>query len=76
MIYTDTKSLMLYLKQLKVGREVNNKELASRLNCSQGAISGLFSQSNITIEKLNALCNALDYGIDITFIDKTGDTTK
>lgn len=76
MIYTDTKNLMLYLKQLKVGRDVNNKELASRLNCSQGAISGLFSQTNITVEKLKAICNALDYDIDITFVDKNGDTTK
>ncbi len=76
MIYTDTKSLMRYLKQIKVGKDISNKELASKLNRTEAAISGLFSQSNITLDKLNDLCNALNCNIDITFIDKKSDSSN
>lgn len=71
MIYKDTKSLMRYLKQIKVGKDIANKDLAAKLNVSSGAISGVFKQSNITIEKLHELCEAMDCDIDITFIDKS-----
>lgn len=73
MIYTNTKTLLRYLKQIKVGKDISNKELAERLNCTSGAITGVFSQQNITLEKLKDLCNAMDCEIDITIIDKNSD---
>lgn len=76
MIYNDTPNLMRYLKQIKVGKDITNKELASKLHRSEGAVSGLFSQSNITLDKLHDICEALDCDIDITFIDKKSDTPK
>ena len=73
MIYTNTKTLLRYLKQIKVGKDISNKELAERLNCTSGAITGVFGQQNITLEKLKDLCNAMDCEIDITIIDKNSD---
>lgn len=76
MIYNNTPNLMRYLKQIKVGKDISNKELASKLNRTEGAVSGLFSQSNITLDKLHDICEALNCDIDITFIDKKSDTTQ
>lgn len=70
MIYTDTQTLLRHIKQIKVGKDISNKAIAQKLNLTSSAISGIFNQSNISIEKLNSLCEAIDCNIDITFIDK------
>ena len=69
MKYTNTKSIMLYLKQIQVGKEIQNKDLAARLGVSEAAISGLFSQKNISLNKLAEICNAMNCDMDITFTD-------
>ena len=76
MIYTNTPDLMRNLKQIKVGKDVSNKELASKLNRTEGAVSGLFSQSNITLDKLHDICEALNCDIDITFIERKSDISQ
>lgn len=70
MKFIDTKSAMLYLKQVQVGKEIQNKELALKLGCSESAISGLFKQNNISLNKLAELCKAMNCDFDITIIDK------
>lgn len=70
MKYTDTKSLMLYLKQVQVGKEIQNKDLAVQLGCTESAISGLFKQKNISFNKIAEICNAMQCDIDITVVDK------
>ena len=70
MKFTDTKSAMLYLKQIQVGKEIQNKEIALKLGVTESAVSGLFNQKNITLNKLAELCNAIDCDLDITIVDK------
>lgn len=70
MLYTDTQSLMKNLKLIKFSKEITNKELVAKLNCSESAVSGVFKQNTFTIEKLNELCNALDCYIEINIIDR------
>ena len=70
MKFTDTKSAMLYLKQVQVGKEIQNKEIALKLGITESAVSGLFNQKNITLNKLAELCNAIDCDLDITIVDK------
>ena len=70
MKFTDTKSAMLYLKQVQVGKEIQNKEIALKLGITESAVSGLFNQNNITLNKLAELCNAIDCDLDITIVDK------
>lgn len=70
MKFTDTKSAMLYLKQVQVGKEIQNKEIALKLGVTESAVSGLFNQKNITLNKLAELCNAIDCDLDITIVDK------
>ena len=62
---------MLYLKQVQVGKEIQNKDLAVNLGVSESAISGLYNQKNISINKLAEICNAMNCDIDITFVDKS-----
>lgn len=70
MKFTDTKSAMLYLKQVQVGKEIQNKELALKLGITESAVSALFKQKNISLNKLADLCNAMDCDLNITVIDK------
>ena len=70
MKFTDTKSAMLYLKQVQVAKEIQNKEIALKLRVTESAVSGLFNQKNITLNKLAELCNAIDCDLDITIVDK------
>ena len=60
MKFTDTKSAMLYLKQVQVGKEIRNKEIALKLGITESAVSSLFNQKNISLNKLAELCN--DFG--------------
>ena len=70
MKYKDTKSIMLNLKQIQVGKEIPNKEIAIKLGISESAVSGLFKQNNVSLNKLSAICNAMDCDLDITIVDK------
>lgn len=70
MKFTDTKSAMLYLKQVQVGKEIQNKEIALKLGITESAVSSLFNQKNISLNKLAELCNAMDCDLDITIVDK------
>ena len=65
MIYTTTENLMNEIRMLMVKENVNIKELSIRLGKSQSATSGLLRQSNISIEMLNAIYNALGYNLEI-----------
>lgn len=70
MKFTDTKSTMLYLKQVQIANEIQNKEIALKLNITESGVSGLFKQKNITLNKLSELCNIIGCDLDITFINK------
>ena len=70
MKFTDTKSAMLYLKQIQVGKEIQNKEIALKLGITESAVSALFKQKNISLNKLAELCNAIDCDLEITIVDK------
>lgn len=74
MQFNNTKDLLLHLKFIKEKKGVSNKDLAIKLNRSESSVSELLSRSNISINKLNDLCKALDCYMDITFIEKESDT--
>lgn len=70
MKFKDTKSIMLYLKQIKVGKEIPNKEIADKLGISNSAVSGLFNQKNISLNKLSDICDSMNCELHIEIIDK------
>lgn len=70
MKFTDTKSIMLHLKQVQVGKEIQNKDLALQLGISESAVSSLYKQKNISLNKLAKLCSLMNCDLDITFVDK------
>ena len=70
MKFKNTKSVMLYLKQVQIGKEIQNKEIALKLDITESAVSNLFNQKNITLNKLAEICNAMNCDLDITIVDR------
>ena len=69
MIYSNTKELLLYIKQQMVAKEISIKELSIRMNKSQSATGQMLRQNNITLESLNDVCKALNFQLEINIIE-------
>ena len=66
MKYTTTPNLLKEVEVIMIKNNVKKKDLAERLGKSQGAISSVFrDQKNISLDYLNAICDALGYDLDI-----------
>lgn len=65
MVYTSTQNILIYIRQVMLVRGITVKELAHRLNKSQGAVSMMFKQDNITLDTLNDVCKALNATLNI-----------
>ena len=74
MLYTNTKDLLIYIKQQMLAREISIKDLSFRMNKSQSATGQMLRQTNISLESLNDICKALDYQLDINIIANKNDT--
>ena len=74
MLYTNTKDLLIYIKQQMLAREIYIKDLSIRMNKSQSATGQMLRQTNISLESLNDICKALDYQLDINIIANKNDT--
>ena len=70
MIYTTTPELLKHIKHIKLDKDISNIELSKKLNCTPASVSNSFSQKNITLDKLNDICNALNCDLEINFIDR------
>lgn len=60
MIYTNTKAVMVKIRQIMLTKDIKIKDLAMKLCKSQSATSALLAQPNISLDTLNELCQALD----------------
>lgn len=68
MIYTNTRNLLIFIKQQMLAREISIKDLSLRMNKSQSATGQMLRQQNISLESLNEICKALDYQLEINLI--------
>lgn len=73
MIYTNTKDVLLYIRQYMIGKNISIGELAQKMNKNNSAVSELFRQSNISLEKLNEICKALNLEMEININPKDND---
>lgn len=70
MIFSDTKSILKYIKSIMVMNEIQSKELANFLHISESTLSARFKQDNISINVLIEILDALGLAMDISFIEK------
>lgn len=70
MKYSTTKDVMLLMRQNMMIDNIQIKELAKRLNKSASSVTMVFKQSNITLETLNDMCEALGYELHIDIVTK------
>ena len=75
MIYTDTNSILLYIRQQMLARKIKVSDLAEKMNKEPSTVSQTFKQDNITLENLNDICKALDYSLEINLIEKSKNNT-
>lgn len=73
MIYNNTKEILLYIRQYMIGKDISINELAQKMGKTHSAVSGLFRQPNISLEKLNEICNALNLELEINMLPKDSD---
>lgn len=76
MIYSNVKDIFIYIRQLMIADGVSVSELATRMNKSQGTVSGVLRQNNVTMETLSDICKALGYDLEINIIPKESSTEK
>lgn len=76
MLYTNTKDLLIYIKQQMLAREISIKDLAIKMNKSQSATGQMLRQKNISLESLNDICKALDYQLEINILDNNKSDTE
>lgn len=70
MKYSTTKDVMLLMRQNMMIDNIQIKELAKRLNKSASSVTMVFKQSNVTLETLNDMCEALGYELHIDIVTK------
>ena len=70
MVYSDTEQVLIFLRQQMLARKITIKELALKMNKSASAVGMLFRQSNVSLETLHELSQALDYDLELNFIEK------
>lgn len=70
MIYTDKSAVELHklIKHIMIDSDIQQSDIALKMNKSKQSISNLLKQDNYTLNTLYQLCNALDCDlhIDIT----------
>ena len=70
MIYTNTKAVLVAIRQIMIAKDLKIKDVADRLCKSQSAVSSLFAQPNISLDSLNEICQAIDCQLDINIVPK------
>lgn len=73
MIYENTREVLLYVRQYMTGKNISIGELAQKMGKKHSAVSELFRQSNISLEKLNEICKALNLEMEINITPKDDD---
>lgn len=76
MIYTNTKDILIFIKQQMLARDISIKDLSLKMNKSQSATGQMLRQKNITLDSLNDICKALNYQLEINIVDKDKSDTK
>ena len=71
-MYNTENKINKALKIAMIQHNINNNDLAARLEKSKQATSNLLKQDNYTLDTLNNLLNALGYKLKLTFIDSEG----
>ena len=56
------------IKHIMIDKEISQQQLSNSLNKSKQATSNIFKQSNITINTLQEICNALDCKLMIDIV--------
>lgn len=65
MKYTDTPELLKTIKAKMVKDDIKIKDLAVSMGKSQSAASSIMRQTNISLDSLKEICDALNYDLDI-----------
>lgn len=76
MLFTSTKDLLIYIKQLMVADNVSIQEIANILGKSHSAVGGALKRDNITLTTLYEICQALGYDLEINLIKKDAETEQ
>ena len=74
MIYTNTKAVFVSIRQVMIAKDLKIKDIADRLCKSQSAVSSLFAQSNISLDSLDEICQAIDCQLEINIVPKDNET--
>lgn len=62
------------IKRLLLERQTNTVGLAKLLDCGTANIYNKYSRNNFLLNELEEIANALDYDLQISFVDrKTGE---
>lgn len=76
MMYTNTKNVMLAVRQTMLANDIKIKDIATKLNKSQSAVSAMFAQSNISLDSLNDICQAIGCQLVIDIIPIDAETDR
>ena len=71
-MYNKDKKLNQALKIAMIHHNINNNDLAARLEKSKQATSNLLKQDNYTLDTLDNLLSAIGYKLQLIFIDAEG----
>ena len=70
MIFTNTKDVLNYIRKYMLVNDIPIKTLAEKLQKSNSNVSEMLRQTNIKLNTLSDICNALDLHLEINFIPK------
>lgn len=65
MKYTNTPELLKMIKIKMINDDIKIKDLAVSMGKSQSAASSIMRQTNISLDSLKEICDALNYDLDI-----------
>ena len=65
MKYTNTPELLKMIKVKMINDDIKIKDLAVSMGKSQPAASSIMRQTNISLDSLKEICDALNYDLDI-----------
>ncbi len=65
MKYTNTPELLKMIKVKMINDDIKIKDLAVSMGKSQSAASSIMRQTNISLDSLKEICDALNYDLDI-----------
>nr|DAH91404.1 MAG TPA: SOS-response transcriptional repressor [Caudoviricetes sp.] len=65
MKYTNTPELLRMIKAKMIKDDIKIKDLAVSIGKSQSATSSIMRQTNISLDSLKEICDALNYDLDI-----------